>query len=83
MQTYAQRWYHDDKQSAGSHINIIPAKCHLMKTLTQDQPTANKATLSQYGVIILDWLLKADLLKLAVYKPRGLRTVSRTAKTKG
>lgn len=34
-------------------------------------PAANKATLTQYGVIILDLLLKADLLKFTVYKPRG------------
>lgn len=46
-------------------------KCHSMKTLTQDRPTANKATFTQYGVIILDSLLKADLSKPAVYKPEG------------
>ncbi len=63
--------------------NIIPAKCHSMKTLTQDRPAANKATFTQYGVIILDSLLKADLSKPAVYKPGGPRTVSRLAKTKG
>lgn len=50
----------------GSHTwNIIPAKCHSVKTLTQDRPTANKATFTQYGVIILDLLLKADLSKPA------------------
>lgn len=63
--------------------NIIPAKCHSMKTLTQDRPTANKATFTQYGVIILDSLLKDDLSELAVYKPRGLRAISQLAKTKG
>lgn len=63
--------------------NIIPAKCHSMKTLTQDCPTANKATFTQYGVIILDLLLKADLSKPAVYKPRGPRTIRQLARTKG
>lgn len=74
MRTYAQRWYHDDKQSARTW-NIISAECHSLRTLTQvepsDHPTANKATFTQYGVIILDSLLKADLSEPAVYKPRG------------
>lgn len=59
--------------------NITPAKCHSMKTLTQDQPTANKATFTQYGVIIVDSLFKADLSEPDVYKPRGPRTVGRLA----
>lgn len=42
-----------------------------MKTLTQDHPAANKATFTQYGVIILDSLFKADLSKPAVYKPES------------
>lgn len=79
MPTYAQRWYHDDKPSAW---NITPAKCHCLKTLTQGRPTANKATFTQYGVIILDSLLKADLSEPAVDKPRGPRTISQLAKTK-
>lgn len=62
--------------------NTIPAKSHSMKTMTQDRPTANKATFTQYGVIILDLLLKADLSKPAVYKPRGLKTVTQLATTK-
>lgn len=33
--------------------------------------TENKAIFTQYGVIILDSLLKADLSSAAVYKPRG------------
>lgn len=63
--------------------NIIPAECHSMKTLTQDRLTANKATFTQCGVIILDSLLKDDLSRPAVYKPRGLRAISQLAKTKG
>lgn len=63
--------------------NIIPAKCHFMKTLTQACPTENKATFTQYGVIILDLLLKDDLSEPAVYKPRGMKTISKQTKTKG
>lgn len=66
-------WWQTERRL--THGNIIPAKCHSMKTLTQDCPTANKATFTQYGVITLDSLLEADLSEPAVYKPRGLRTV--------
>lgn len=65
------------KNRAQAHTwNIIPPKCHSKKTLTQDHPAANKATFTQYGVIILDSLFKADLSKPNVYKPRVPRTVS-------
>lgn len=63
--------------------NITPAECHSIKTLTQDCPTANKATFTQYGVIILDSLLKDDLSKAPVYKPRGLRVISQLAQANG
>jgi len=53
-----------------------------MTTRTQGCPAANKDTFTQYGVIILDLLLKDDLLKPEVYKPGEPRTISRRAKTK-
>lgn len=41
---------------------------------------SKQTPLTQYGVIILDLLLKADLSKPALYKPEGPRAVSQQAK---